>query len=78
MKDKLMDPWVVVSPQGVAFLGYAADEQTAWSYALGWPDAKEVSHYKANGWYATKATVTWQRPTPPADLFATPDVDLFK
>lgn len=79
MKDKLMDPWVVVSPQGVQFLGYAADEKTAWSYALGWPDAKEVSHYKSIGWYAAMANVTWQKPAPEVNLFApTPEVDLFK
>lgn len=79
MKDKLADPWVVVSPQGVQFLGFAVDETTAWSYALGWPDAKEVERYKALGWYATPANVTWKKPTPTVDLFnPTPEVDLFK
>ncbi len=81
MKDRLMDPWVVVSPQGVQFLGHAVDEKTAWCYALGWPHPEEVSWYKARGWYAAKATVTWRKPEaqPDVNLFApTPEPDLFK
>lgn len=79
MKDRLMDPWVIVSPQGVQFLGHAVDEKTAWCYCLGWPHPEEVSYYKARGWYAAKATVMWKKPAPEVNLFApTPEVDLFK
>lgn len=82
MKDRLMDPWVVVSPQGVQFLGYAVDETTAWRYATQSCEPRaSVEVYKSRGWYAAPATVTWQKPAPTIDLFAapaTPEVDLFK
>lgn len=57
-----MMPWVIVSPDGVHWLGHANDEYHAWTIALGWPDAAEIRDHQARGWYAAQATVTWQRP----------------
>ena len=75
MQDKGRDPWVVVSPHGVAWLGYAVDEERAWAYATqNYVPRHEPTHYKALGWYAAMATVTWAKP----DLFNQPEVDLFK
>lgn len=79
MKDRLNDPWVVVAPYGVVFLGYAADEERAWAYATqSFQPRSSVVYYKSQGWYAAKATVTWQKPNPSTNLLATPEVDLFK
>ncbi len=55
-------PWVIVSPQGVYWLGHSYDEHGAWEIALGWPDKEEVAERKRSGWYATEATVTWKDP----------------
>lgn len=74
------DPWVVVSPHGLIWLGHAVDEKCAWAYAtISFPDRKSPDAYKALGWYAAPANVTWKKPTPAVDLFnPTPEVDLFK
>jgi hypothetical protein len=55
-------PWVIVSPQGVYWIGHAENEANAWSIALGWPDQAEIRYHMGRGWYAAQATVTWQKP----------------
>ena len=56
-------PWVVVAPDGVQWLGYAADEAAAWQNALGWPDAEGITKAQGiKGWYAARATVAWREP----------------
>ena len=60
--DALLLPWVVVSPEGVVYVGHHEDEAGAWCYALGWPDALEIKARKAEGWYAAPATLTWKKP----------------
>ena len=58
--------WVIVSPQGLVYVGLHKDEDETWSIALGWPDTAEIAHHKALGWYAAEATLTWKDPRPPA------------
>jgi len=68
--------WVVVAPHGLAYVGLHDSEAGAWSAALGWPDAAEIAERKAAGWFATVASVTWQRPgaAPQAEpVFPPPD-----
>jgi hypothetical protein len=60
--ERLQMPWVVVGPSGVYWLGHADSEVSAWTIALGWPDADEVAEHKRAGWYAAEATATWKRP----------------
>lgn len=63
MKDeKPLDPWVVVAPDGVRWLGLAKNEHHAWQFALGWPDQKEIADTKALGWFAVKGNLTWRQP----------------
>ena len=62
----IYDPklWVVVSPDGLYWTGQADHELHAWRIALGYPRQDEIDEqYKACGWYAVPATVTWQKPT---------------
>jgi hypothetical protein len=60
--DTFRQPWVVVAPDGVHWLGEADGETQAWRYALGWPDTAEVEDAKSKGWYAAPATLKWKRP----------------
>jgi hypothetical protein len=60
--EKFRQPWVVVAPDGVHWLGEASDEAGAWNVALGWPDQGEIDWHKTAGWYAAPATLTWKRP----------------
>ena len=63
MKDeKPLDPWVVVAPDGLRWIGLAKNEHHAWQFALGWPDQKEIADTKAIGWYAVKGNLTWSKP----------------
>lgn len=58
--------WVVVGPSGVRWVGLAADENAAWTIALGWPDADDIALAKRQGWYAAEASLSWRKP----DVFA--------
>lgn len=58
----MMMPWVVVSPNGVYWIGHAENEANAWCIALGWPDLSEINDHRKRGWYAAEATVSWKRP----------------
>lgn len=57
-----MQPWVVVKPEGLAYIGLHEDEASAWTVYLGWPDAEDIAAAKAKGWYAAPATATWRAP----------------
>ena len=62
MKDeKPLEPWVVVAPDGLRWIGLAKNEHHAWQFALGWPDQKEIADTKAIGWYAVKGNLTWRK-----------------
>ena len=60
--EKLTLPWVLVAPDGVAYVGLHDDEAGAWSIALGWPSDQEIEDHKRAGWYAAQATMTWKKP----------------
>jgi hypothetical protein len=55
-------PWVVVAPEGVHWMGRAYNEADAWRIGLGYPDAEEIAWQKARGWYAAPATLSWKHP----------------
>ena len=61
MSIKKVTPWVIVSPEGLYWVGHASGEDDAWSVALGWPDAAEVTWHKDHGWYAAEAQVSWTK-----------------
>ncbi len=69
-------PWVVVSPQGVTWVGLADGEDGAWQIALGWPSQDEIAWRKGQGWYAAQGTLTW--PSPHDGLRASPAAEKAK
>lgn len=54
---------VVVAPDGLYWVGLAFDEADAWRIALGWPNREEILDHIEDGWYCTKANITWIKPT---------------
>lgn len=54
-------PFVLVGPKGLAYVGLHKDEASCWMVALGWPDADEIAHRKAQGFAVYQATLTWQK-----------------
>ena len=57
-----MHTYVIVSPEGLVYVGLHKEEADAWRIFLGWPTVGEVREKIAQGWYCAKATITWQRP----------------
>ena len=53
-------PFVMVSPQGLAYVGLHKDEADCWRVALGWPSDEEIAARKAEGYAVYPATLTWQ------------------
>jgi len=54
-------PFVLVGTKGLAYVGLHKDEASCWMVALGWPDADEIAHRKAQGFAVYQATLTWQK-----------------
>jgi len=54
-------PFVLVGSKGLAYVGLHKDEASCWMVALGWPDADEIAHRKAQGFAVYQATLTWQK-----------------
>lgn len=57
-----MFPFVIVSPEGLEYVGMHNSEDDAWRIYLGWPTIGEVRAKLRAGWYCTIADVTWQKP----------------
>ena len=57
-----MDTWVIVGPDGLAYVGLHKSAYDAWVIFLGWPDDAEITEKKRAGWYAAKATLSWSKP----------------
>ena len=55
-------PWVIVGPTGLAYIGLHFDEEATWQVFLGWPSDDEIASYKSEGWYAAPAVATWRKP----------------
>lgn len=62
-----MQLYVIVSPEGVYWIGLHDSEFDAWSVALGWPNPSEIEWYKSEGWYCAKAQATWKDPRKQSD-----------
>ena len=54
--------WVIVGPQGLAYVGLHKSEADAWCIYLGWPSQEEIDNAIRSGWYAAKAQITWSKP----------------
>lgn len=57
--------WAIIFPFGRIITGSACiTEAEAWRIALGWPcqEEEDIARFKSRGAYATKATLTWQKP----------------
>jgi hypothetical protein len=50
-------PWALFKDDNIYWLGLAESEETAWTIALGWPDAEEISSAKAGGMHAARVDV---------------------
>lgn len=55
-------PWVIVTPNGLAYIGLHENESDVWQIYLGWPHQSEVENAKNRGCYAAQATVSWRKP----------------
>jgi hypothetical protein len=52
-------PFVMVRPQGLAYVGIHKDEAACWQVALGWPSQEEINARKIEGFAVYPATLTW-------------------
>ncbi len=52
-------PFVMVGPQGLAYVGIHRDEAACWQVALGWPSQEEIDARKHEGFSVHPATLTW-------------------
>lgn len=57
-----MKPYVVVSPEGLYYVGLHANESDAWQIAIGWPSQAEIEDLQQRGWYCAEGNVTWKKP----------------
>lgn len=55
-----LQPYVLVGPHGLKYIGLHDSEETCWRVALGWPSQEEIDHHKALGFAVYPANVTWQ------------------
>ena len=55
-----MKPFVIVGPQGLAYVGLHSSEADCWKVYLGWPDTSEVEHAKSRGFNCYEATLQWR------------------
>lgn len=58
----MLETYVVVSPSGLMYVGLHSSERDTWTIYLGWPTDEDIQTYLDQGWYCTKANITWQRP----------------
>jgi hypothetical protein len=49
--------WAIDQPGRKLFVEYGVSENDAWKFALGWPDAEEIAHAKANGSRAFQVSI---------------------
>lgn len=54
--------FVIVAPEGLAYVGLHESEDAAWRLFMGWPTKGEVRERQALGWYCAPAEVKWRRP----------------
>lgn len=58
----MIETYVIVSPNGLEYVGLHDSSDDAWRIFLGWPTKGEVRGKLEQGWYCTKATLTWRKP----------------
>lgn len=56
------DPYVLVSPEGLVYVGLHTCEESCWQIVLGWPSEDEIKYHKSLGYYVAKAQLTWRKP----------------
>lgn len=47
----MFEPYVIVGPDGVMYIGLHSNDKEAWRIYLGWPTVQEVNWYKDRGYY---------------------------
>lgn len=52
-------PFVMVGPQGLAYVGIHKDEAACWQVAIGWPSQEEIDARKGQGFAVYPATLSW-------------------
>ena len=57
-----LNTYVIVSPDGLVYVGLHESCVSAWKIFLGWPTVEEVQQKKDQGWYCAKAEIKWQKP----------------
>ena len=58
----MIETYVIVSPNGLEYVGLHESSDDAWRIFLGWPTKGEVRERLEQGWYCTKANLTWRKP----------------
>lgn len=53
--------WVIVGPEGVAYIGIHEEEDEVWGDYCGYWRPEQRAELKSQGWYAAKADVAWRR-----------------
>lgn len=56
------ETYVIVSPEGLMYVGLHKSAKDAWRIFLGWPSDQAILEHLNAGWYCTKANITWTRP----------------
>ena len=59
---RITTTWVIVSPQGLHYVGIHTSALDAWTVGLGGADIAEIESHQAAGWYASPATLNWVKP----------------
>lgn len=60
----MLDTYVIVGNEGVAYVGLHESERDCWRVYFGFPDDSEIEQLKADGFYCARATITWTDPRP--------------
>ena len=58
----MTETYVIVSPNGLEYVGLHKSSDDTWRIFLGWPTKGEVRERLEQGWYCTKANLTWRKP----------------
>ena len=58
----MIETYVIVSPNGLEYVGLHKCSDDAWRNFLCPPRPGEVREKLKHGWYCTKANLTWRKP----------------
>lgn len=58
----MRQPYAIIGPRGLAYIGLHETEEACWHTYLGWPTPEEIADAKARGFYCALAEVKWTAP----------------